>query len=87
MIKFKERGRLLEFYRRSTRNTTEMDDCQNFMKRGGKYSEFLSYSKPDVSELLNEKIQEEKEKERRKKEEKMKKEKEGEWVCCGKSGE
>ena len=70
MIKFKEKGRLLVFYRRSTHNTTEMDDCQNFMNRGGKYSEFLSYAKPDVIELLNQKIREEKETERRKKEEK-----------------
>ena len=87
MIKFKEKGRLLDFQRRSTRNTTEMDDCQNFMKRGGKHSEFLSYAKPDVIELLNQKIREEKETERRKKEEKMKKEKEGEWVYCGETVE
>ena len=86
MAKFKKKGRLLDFQRRSTCNTTEIDDCQNFMNRGGKYSEFLSNAKPDVIELLNQKIREEKERERREKEEKMKKEKEGEWVYCGESG-
>ena len=48
MVKFKENGRLIDFQRRSTSNTTEMDDLKNFMKQGRKYNEFLSNAKPDV---------------------------------------
>ena len=87
MKKFKEKGRVVDFQKRSANNETEMSDFKNFKRKGNTYSEFLDAAKPDIVERLNEEIREEKERERKRKEEESKKEKEGHWTFNGESGE
>ena len=76
-------GRLREFSRRSARNVEEIRDWEIYMKRGEKYSEVLEAQKPDIVQIINEKIRVDKEKEKIRKENA----KNGEWCYSGESGE
>jgi hypothetical protein len=48
MRKFKEKGRVFDFQKRSANIETEMSDFKNFKKKGNTYSEFLDAAKPDI---------------------------------------
>ena len=87
MTKFREKGRVFDFQKRSRHNETEMSDFKNFERKGKTYSEFLDTAQPDIVERLNEEIRVEKERERKRKEEEKRKEKEGHWEFNGESGE
>ena len=94
MKDFREFGRLKNFEKRSKKNKSELSDWKEYFEKGEKYSSFLQGKKPDLIEILNQEIREEKERERekreqerKKKEEKDKKRKEGEWEYNGETGE
>ena len=90
MRDFREFGRLKNFEKRSKKNKSEISDWKEYFEKGEKYSSFLQGKKPDLIEIVNQEIREEKERERekreqerKKKEEKDKKRKEGEWEYNG----
>ena len=93
MQEFREYGRLKNFAKRSKINKNQFSDWKTFMQKGGKYSEVLSYKKPDLIDRLNKEIREEKEREREKmekdrerREKEEEKRKEGIWDYNGESG-
>ena len=94
MKDFREFGRLKNFEKRSKKNKSELSDWKEYFEKGEKYSSFLQGKKPDLIEIINQKIREEKEREREKreqerkrKEEENKKRKEGDWDYNGETGE
>ena len=76
-------GSLKEFSRRSGGKVEEIRDWEMYNRKGKSYSEYLRVKKPDIIQVLNEKIRLEKESERKRRE----KEKKGEWCYHGESGE
>ena len=80
-----DEGWLKEFAERSGRKTKAIDDWEFYFNRSEKNSKLLEDKKPDIVQVLNEKIREEKEKKRQRKEEVNKRG--GEWCYNGEMDE
>ena len=80
-----DEGRLEAFAKRSGRKAAEIDDWEFYFKGNKKNSNFLENKKPDIVQVLNEKVRKEKEKERKRKEEVR--ERGGEWYYYGEMDE
>ena len=81
----KDEGNLTEFARRNGGKSDEMRDWELYYKGCKNNADNLAGKRPDIVQVLNEKIREEKEKERKRKE--QVEEDGGEWLYSGEMGE
>ena len=79
----KDEGRLKEFSHRSRGKFEEIRDWEMYSRKGERQREILKEEKPDIVDIINERVRLEKENERKRRE----REKEGEWCYNGESGE